>query len=38
MPYVWRSGSPEWQIMNADGSMGPIGAGYLDGIRDAYTA
>lgn len=36
MPYVWSS-SPEWQITNSDGSLGPIGGAYLAGIRDAHA-
>ena len=34
MPYVWTD-SPQWQITNPDGSLGPIGGAYFAGIRDA---
>jgi hypothetical protein len=37
MPYVW-SGDADWQITDADGSLGQVGGAYVAGIRDAFAS
>jgi hypothetical protein len=36
MPYVW-TGDANWQITDADGSLGQVGGAYIAGIRDALA-
>jgi hypothetical protein len=36
MPYVW-TGDANWQITDADGSLGQVGGAYIAGIRDAFA-
>ena len=36
LPYVW-TGDSEWQITDADGSLGAVGGAYFAGIRDAFV-
>jgi hypothetical protein len=36
MPYVW-TGDANWQITDADGSLGQVGGAYVAGIRDALA-
>jgi hypothetical protein len=36
MPYVW-TGDANWQITDADGSLGQVGRAYVAGIREALA-